>query len=216
MLCILNIDELDEELSELLREAEKKIFITEKENRGNASSVFGRILLGYMLKKSCGADTFSYRYGEQGKPYFADSDRKFSISHSGKYVMCCLTEKENGCDIEKIKRYNPKIPARFFTEKETLLLSRREDRELLFTKLWTLKESILKKNGTGIAGSLDSFCFADYADRDEFFAYGCYFSSDVCGDYVLSLCSEDPAEKVCTVSKKEIEEYIGKINLKKT
>ena len=50
MLCILNIDELDEELSELLREAEKKIFITEKENRGNASSVFGRILLGYMLK----------------------------------------------------------------------------------------------------------------------------------------------------------------------
>ncbi len=208
MLCLLNIEDFDEAFIGSIKEAERKVFVTDKLKRGNNYSLYGRVLLGYMLNKFYGINTFSYLYGENGKPYLKGEDIFFSISHSGKYVLCCLSENEIGCDVEKIKDYNPKVGKRFFTQKEAELLENKETEDLVFAELWTLKESILKKHGTGIGGGLDTYCFADYVGKEEFFAYGCNFVCRTCGDYMISVCSEKTVEKLQSVTKKEISEYI--------
>lgn len=209
MLCLMKIDTSDEAFTEKIKAAEKIIFNSDRILRGKMLTLYARVLLGYMLKREYGQDTFSYRYGKNGKPYLENCSAYFSISHSGDYVLCALSEKEIGCDIEKIKEYNPRIPERFFTQKEIRRLG--DDNKELFTRLWTLKESILKKDGTGISGGLDSYCFADYAEKAEFFAYGCNFISFTEDGYVISVCSETESEGLVTVKKDEIAEYINNL-----
>ena len=82
--------------------------------------------------------------------------------------------------------------------------------------LWTLKESILKKEGTGITGGLDTYCFADYADKNDFEAYGCHFMCRKLGDYMISVCAESCPVEPFEIRKAEIMEYIDEINRKNT
>lgn len=211
MLCLLNTEDFDNNFFDRVKEAEKRIFVTDKLIRGNKLTVCARVLLGYMLKINYGIYSFSYSYGENGKPYLDNKQIYFNISHSGNYVLCCLSESEVGCDIEKIKDYNPKVAKRFFTKKEADLLENEDTEDIYFAKLWTLKESILKKEGTGIGGGLDTFCFADYIGDDFFTAYGCNFICYNFGEYMISVCSENIEKEITEISKKEITEYINSL-----
>ena len=60
----------------------------------------------------------AYYYGEHGKPMRRNEEICFNLSHSGKYVLCAVSEMEIGCDIEKIKEVKWKLAKRFFSEKE--------------------------------------------------------------------------------------------------
>ncbi len=212
MLFLLNTDDFDEDFTERIKKCEKNFFISGKRYRKNNLSLYGRALLGYILKSSYGISRFSYHYSENGKPYLENSDVFFSISHSGSYVLCCVSDNEIGCDIERIKDYNPKIAKRFFTEKEAELLERSENKEITFVSLWTLKESILKKEGTGISGGLDTYCFADYIDKENFTAYGYSFFVCCFGEYVISVCSEHSETEAELVPKDKIIEFIVSLN----
>ncbi len=216
IICYLNTADFDDDFIGKLKKAEKKIFITEKILRGGKLSVCGRVLLGYLLKKNYGIDSYSYFYSENGKPFLRNERIHFNISHSGDYVLCCISEGEIGCDIEKIRDYNPKIGRRFFTEKEALLLEERESEDYNFSVLWTLKESILKKEGTGITGGLDTYCFADYAGKNDFEAYGCHFMCRKYGEYMISVCAESCPGEPYEITKDKIEKYIDEINRKNT
>lgn len=212
MLYLLNTEAFDDIFMDEIKRAEKKIFVSDSIVRGNKLSVCGRVLLGYILKKYHGRDSFSYYYGKNGKPYLKNGDVFFSISHSGKYVICCISESEIGCDIEEIRDYNPKVGKRFFTPKEYELLSNKETEDILFAKLWTLKESILKKEGTGISGGLDTYCFADYIGEESFTAYGCDFYSCRSGDYMISVCCEKSDKEKEFVSKEKFAEFVRSLN----
>ena len=102
-----------------------------------------------------------YEYGEHQKPYFKNfSDFCFNISHSGDYVILAVSDKEIGCDIEKIRKYDLKIAERFFTKKEYKdIINAKDDekRQKLFFLYWVLKESYIKQNGQGLSQPLDSF-----------------------------------------------------------
>ncbi|MBR5438352.1 MAG: 4'-phosphopantetheinyl transferase superfamily protein [Clostridia bacterium] len=211
MVCILNINDFDDAFFEKVRQADEKIFFSDKAGKGKKLSLYGRALLGYMLCNNYGIESFSYRYERKGKPYLKDENLFFSISHSGCYVLCCVSDKECGCDIEKIKEYNPKIPRRFFTEKETAALESHNEKECSFTRIWTLKESVLKKTGDGISGGLDSYCFADYVDKRSFEAFGCCFSCFSLDGYEISVCSSETEKELTVVPKERIEEYISGI-----
>ncbi len=212
MLYILNTEYFDDDFMEEIKDAERKFFLSGKLLRGNKLSLCGRVLLGYILKNYYHIDSFSYRYGENGKPYLKNCELNFSISHSGNYAVCCISRNEIGCDVEKIKDYNPKIGKRFFTAREAALLENKETEDIFFAKLWTLKESILKKEGTGISGGLDNYCFADYIYEESFTAYGYSFYSHRFGEYMLSVCSDNTDVKTEIVSKEKIAEFIRTIN----
>lgn len=66
----------------------------------------------------------AYCYGEHGKPERKKKEVCFNLSHSGKYVMCVVSDVEVGCDIEKIQKVRWKLAKRFFSEGEYDILEK--------------------------------------------------------------------------------------------
>ena len=115
-----------------------------------------------LIRKACedfGIDYVSEEIviGEYGKPSFKNSKYFFNTSHSGKYALCVISDIEVGCDIEEIKDYKERVAERFFTEKENNYLKITNDKEGLFYRLWSLKESYMKCIGKGFGMSLQDF-----------------------------------------------------------
>lgn len=75
-------------------------------------------------------------------------------------VMAHFLPARSGCDVEKKQKARMDVAKRFFApaEQRTLLAARtEEERDILFSRLWTLKESYLKVGGQGMAMALGSF-----------------------------------------------------------
>ena len=96
------------------------------------------------------------RYGEKGKPYFRDLPFYFNLSHSGEYVVCALSHREMGADIQVHQcRDRMRLARRFFTGEETAALEKAHWQEDFFFRLWARKEAYGKLTGEGLAGALD-------------------------------------------------------------
>lgn len=99
-------------------------------------------------------------YDEFGKPKFADCEYHFSLSHSGSRAMCVMTENSVGCDVEQITCPNLEIAKRFFSEDEYARIDKCEtqtEKDDLFFRLWTLKESFMKCTGQGFHIPMNRF-----------------------------------------------------------
>ena len=102
-------------------------------------------------------------YGETGnkKPAFLNAPEiHFNISHSGEMVILVVSDDPVGCDIEQIGTADLRISRRFFTENEHALLAAcRSDGERndLFFRMWTIKESYMKYTGEGMRLPLSEF-----------------------------------------------------------
>lgn len=97
-------------------------------------------------------------YDEHGKPHLLGEDGAdtiyFSLSHSGDYVACMISDRPCGIDIEKHKdREYEKIARRICTDLELYGIETSQK----FFDLWTAKESILKAYGLGLALDMRSF-----------------------------------------------------------
>lgn len=104
-------------------------------------------------------------YDEQGKPHlFTDNGEVYvSLTHSGDYVGCMVSDRPCGIDIEKHKdREYEKIARRICTDLEIYGIETSKK----FFDLWTAKESILKAYGSGLA--LDMRSFEIIRSGDEF------------------------------------------------
>lgn len=162
-------------------------------------SFYGEILLRYIANKKfliLNSDIEVDRT-KYGKPYIKNLyNFHFNISHSNDWVICGYGCKNLGIDIEKIKIASLDISKNFFTKDENSYLSSKskEQKNLYFYKLWTLKESYLKWTGEGLNISLDSFSIYEY--NNKFYIKGLenkvilnQFIYD--DNYVISVCSEE-------------------------
>ncbi|WP_374172919.1 4'-phosphopantetheinyl transferase superfamily protein [Flavobacterium tructae] len=121
-------------------------------------SVLGRVLLVRGLKNL--NKTFydeNMRYTEFKKPYLLDESLQFNISHSGNIVVCVISDREVGIDIEILKEmdiedFKSQMTA---TEWRKMLLS--TDLKTSFFSYWTQKESVMKALGMGLFLPLSSF-----------------------------------------------------------
>ena len=107
-----------------------------------------------------GVSDFTMTLAHDGKPRLAhDKNVHFNLSHSGTKVMCALSDSEIGCDVEQIKESDMKIAKRFFhpAEYEALMQCGDTERNGLFFRYWTLKESFMKATGLGFRLPLDAF-----------------------------------------------------------
>jgi 4'-phosphopantetheinyl transferase len=101
-------------------------------------------------------------YGENQKPRMEGVPwLSFNLSHSGMRAMCAIGTPEVGCDVEQLHAMRmEKVAGRFYTKREQAYLSSITDpaeREDAFFRLWTLKESVIKFTGRGMAQGLDTF-----------------------------------------------------------
>ncbi|MDO5449079.1 MAG: 4'-phosphopantetheinyl transferase superfamily protein [Clostridia bacterium] len=138
-----------------------------------------------------GIESFEYQYGEHGKPYI-DDEIEFSISHSGDFAICAISNKDVGCDIEQIGTADLKLAKRFFTQAEyEMLSSSTEDIDTLFFRLWTMKESLIKLTGRGINQPLNSFEVDVYKGKTLYNGTIYHFKEyEIDKNYRCCVCSE--------------------------
>ena len=88
---------------------------------------------------------------EGGKPFFPGSPAHcFNLSHSGNLALCGLDAAPLGVDIQIVKNWRPRLPARVCCQAELDWMEGQPSRELAFVTLWALKESRVKQSGLGL------------------------------------------------------------------
>ena len=104
-------------------------------------------LLEYVLAAH-GVTDLTFTTEHNKKPRLANEDGiKFNISHSGTKVICAVSDNDIGCDVEQITDIDMEIAKRFFFAEEYEALMKcadRAERNDLFFRYWTLKESFMK------------------------------------------------------------------------
>ncbi|MBQ8122200.1 MAG: 4'-phosphopantetheinyl transferase superfamily protein [Ruminococcus sp.] len=127
--------------------------------------------------------------GEHGKPYLPDFPKAhFSLSHAEGIAACMVEDRECGIDCEGVRPLRPGVLRRAFSPEEQALVGSAEDRDLMFFRLWTLKEAYIKALGIGLSYPLKEARFHISPDGTvsgpEGFLYRQYL---IRGRFVVSL-----------------------------
>ena len=152
---VIKITEIKEKdinfLYDLIEEPKKTDIKNKLSVSARIQSLIGIILTKVAIKKEFNIPIkeIKFSYKESGKPYIENfKNIHFSISHCQDYVVCAISDKPIGIDIEKIK--DVKIEALkticYLKEKEFIFSEPTKSCENFF-KVWTAKEAIYKKSG---------------------------------------------------------------------
>ena len=196
-LYLIHTDFLDEEpvfrkklqqVSDKRRERVLSYKIREDQKRSLAAG----LLLEQILNEK-GYDPKMIAEEENGKLYLPDVDNFFfSISHSGTYAACVVSDVPVGVDIQQKRATKANIARRFFQVEEAKKIENQplEKRDEMFFRYWTGKESYLKLKGDGLLGSMDSF-FVDLEEKrivDNYNHQDIYLKEYKClEDYYISV-----------------------------
>lgn len=121
------------------------------------------ILLDHALMRSGRREkTEKFGSSEQGKPVLLSCPGLFfNLSHSGEFAMSVISDRPCGCDVEEVRCAVSGVSRRFFCEEECQEIfscpEEGKERDWMFTRFWTMKESYVKMTGTGLTIPLDSF-----------------------------------------------------------
>lgn len=130
---------------------------------------------------------YKFEFEINGKPYLkSHPEINFNLSHCHSAVACAISDSQIGIDVEMIVKNAANIVGLTCCENEKRYLSEMQNADLMFTKLWTLKESYLKCTGKGISGDLSSIDFSYH--EDEFCKLNKHFKTVCRSDYILSVC----------------------------
>lgn len=136
----------------------KKERILKQFKRKEAENILlGDILVKYAIKKTFDIKVkdMIFSTDSNGKPYLCNFENiHFNLSHSGDYVVCVVSDKPVGIDIQKIVNVEDLLIRRVCSEEEYKTIIESKDINNEFTKLWTQKEAVLKKTGQGINHNL--------------------------------------------------------------
>lgn len=100
-----------------------------------------------------------FKTEKYGKAYISNYENiYFNLSHSGKMVLCAISDMEVGADIEYIdSEIDLDIAKHYFYNSEYESIMKSENSADEFFKYWVLKESYMKYTGLGMNLKLDSF-----------------------------------------------------------
>ena len=149
----------------------------------------------------------------QGKPFLRNYPGiLFNISHCAGLVACAVSHTEVGVDVEKIRPYPPRMPRRILAPSEQEQLLKSENREDLFFRFWTLKESYGKALGVGIG----------YPFREIHFQLGPVPTCNVAGfsfaqtvlrsGFILTACQRGTEQAQTMVFLRHLPEQTGGIS----
>ncbi len=188
-----NVGTFDKWYSVMPTERRKKIdsFYFSKDKK---LSLGAGILLhkGFLLE---GITNTELMYGENGKPFLANrQDVCFNLSHSENMVICAFSDMPVGADIEAYHHFDDELANFVYHKSETEYIhNNMNDADAGFTRLWTIKESIMKYFGTGLSlepkeihidmqNGINAFCKR----------YNCgniYFTEYNTDEYYITVCS---------------------------
>lgn len=163
-----------------------------------ASSVMKKILCGYYL--GCEPESVGFEVDKFNKPKIRNQENiHFNTSHSGEWLVFAFSGNPCGIDVERINRdfdYKSVLEMSFhpdeidFIEKSIQPINQ-------FFKIWTIKESILKAEGTGLMDNLNELnTLQDFAklpsNTDPWYTKSLLIE----GDYWCSMCFKNASAKM--------------------
>ncbi|MBO4664205.1 MAG: 4'-phosphopantetheinyl transferase superfamily protein [Bacteroidaceae bacterium] len=130
---------------------------------GRKQCVLAYLLLCNGLKSEYGITEMpDFEYGEHGKPsIIGHPDIHFNLSHCKTAVACAISDTPIGIDIESIRDAKESVIRYAMNDAETQRIMESSNPALEFTKLWTIKESVLKLTGEGINDNMKSVLSPD-------------------------------------------------------
>lgn len=182
-----------------------------KQEKSRKQSIGVGLLLQKVLALYHMQDSQVY-VGEHGKPMVEGLE--FNLSHSGDLVICVVSDKPVGCDIEKLREAPKGVSERCFSDGEQAYLSQfvGEEYDKAFFRLWTMKESYVKMTGEGLRVPFETYEIVAVEDCKEACKQckdgRCQASVQVMRDgkmqdgflsslglqgYIISVCTEDSA-----------------------
>ena len=115
-----------------------KACCTSYPNQSGSAAVYS--LLEFMYEKEFGKPLPHIKKTPAGKPYFSGiQDIHFSLSHSRTHVLCAISDKPVGVDIESPRHISERALLFFYSPEESVHFEPLD--------LWVLKESYIKLIG---------------------------------------------------------------------
>ena len=145
-------EKLIESLPEWRRETARRF----RHLQGRRECAVGYIELLRGLRLCFGINEMpTFAYNEYGKPFLKEHPEIcFSISHCKEAVGCFLADRPCGFDIEYIRKAKEDLVRYTMSPEETEAIFSAPFPDIMFTRLWTQKEALLKLQGTGINDNL--------------------------------------------------------------
>jgi len=140
------------EISEQRREQALKF----KHEQGQRLCVLAYLLLKQGLREGYGmTENPIFEYNEHGKPSIVGHPEIFfNLSHCKEAVVCVVSDKPIGVDVESIRKYKENLVHYTMNEEEIREIESSEHPDIAFIRLWTMKEATLKLIGTGISNDI--------------------------------------------------------------
>ncbi len=147
-------------------------------------------LLQFALRCEYGIEEYVLTENSHGKPFLeSHPEVKFNLSHCKGLAVCALSDSTVGADCEPVRKLRPGVVRRVCAQAETEELLIAVDKDLHFTRLWTLKECFVKAVGRGVSYPMKNAAFSlDGGISTN--VTGCTFYQYVIGDsWVISACT---------------------------
>jgi len=123
-----------------------------KREKSQIHSLIGYKLVQYALSENGFSISYllNIEFEKEGKPFIPDTFN-FNISHSENIVVCSISSKKIGVDIEKIRKINVENMTPFLTTQEYNKLLNSRNTDIEFANIWTKKEAFVKAIGKGMS-----------------------------------------------------------------
>lgn len=164
----------------------------------------GYLLQTVLEQAGIPAEEQLFAENQWGKPFLVNHrDVHFSLSHSGIWAVCAISDANVGVDVE-LPRCGVAVAKRFFRPEE---LEGLEDLDRYhqvdaLNRLWTAKEAFVKMLGKGLTLPLDSFIvrLGDTAELEQDYTGRSYRLHEYrLGLYRVCLCTTGPRPELQTL-----------------
>ena len=137
---------------EELSEQRRALALRFRHELGQRTCAAAYLLLCEGLRKEYGiTEKPQFVYGVHGKPSIAGHpDIHFNLSHCREAVVCALSDRPIGVDVESPREYKESLVCYTMNEEEQAGIRTSENSGLAFIRLWTKKEAYVKMTGQGI------------------------------------------------------------------
>lgn len=135
-----------------------------RQKKDRIQSIGAGLLLRYSFLKEGHTieqwENIKIQRSASGKPSFVQyPEFCYSLSHSGDWAICGVHSKELGADIQEMRPWNINVAKRFFAtdEYERIMQKNDDEKQKMFYKMWTAKESYGKLTGDGIGKGISQY-----------------------------------------------------------
>ena len=155
-----------------------------------------RVLLSHAAKQVWGLSSLpSCVPLPGGKPHFPQHPQcHFNLSHSGRYALCAVGECPVGVDIQIIKTtFREGLPRRVCSPEQLLWLEQQPHHWRSFARLWSMKESRVKWDGSGLTHPIRDIPIpTPVGDASLYFLDGLWFRLFSGTDWEACVCAALP------------------------